>query len=98
MRPSSLAGHALELIEILQRDQHPANHIIDTFFRQHRYLGSHDRRELAESIYGILRHLRLLQALLPKSNLTLFHIRRGFLRLTNCILKKFHPMLFKRTL
>lgn len=66
MRPSSLAGHALELIEILQRDQRPADKIIDTFFRQRRYLGSHDRRELAESVYGILRHLRLLQALVAK--------------------------------
>jgi 16S rRNA (cytosine967-C5)-methyltransferase len=66
MRPSSLAGHALELIEILQRDQRPADHIIDAFFRQRRYLGSHDRRELAESVYGILRHLRLLQAFVAK--------------------------------
>lgn len=61
MRPSSLAGHALELIEILQKDSHPADHLIDTFFRQRRYLGAHDRRELAESVYGILRHLRRLQ-------------------------------------
>jgi len=67
MRPSSLAGHALELIEILQRDQRPADHIIDTFFRQRRYLGSHDRRELAESVYGILRHLRLLQFYIAKT-------------------------------
>lgn len=66
MRPSSLAGHALELIEILQTDQRPADKIIDAFFRQRRYLGSHDRRELAESVYGILRHLRLLQALVAK--------------------------------
>jgi len=61
MRPSSLAGHAIELIEILQKDSRPADHLIDTFFRQRRYLGSHDRRELAESVYGILRHLRLVQ-------------------------------------
>jgi 16S rRNA (cytosine967-C5)-methyltransferase len=66
MRPSSIAGHVLELIEILQRDQRPADQIIDGFFRRRRYLGSHDRRELAESVYGILRHLRLLQALIAK--------------------------------
>jgi 16S rRNA (cytosine967-C5)-methyltransferase len=64
MNPSSLAGHAVELIEILQKDPHPADHLIDSFFRSRRYLGSHDRRELAESAYGILRHLRLLQALI----------------------------------
>lgn len=66
MNPASLAGHAIELIGILQTDQRPADKIIDAFFRQRRYLGSHDRRELAESVYGILRHLRLLQALIAK--------------------------------
>ncbi len=66
MRPASLAGHAIELIEILQNDLRPADHLIDTFFRRRRYLGSHDRRELAESVYGILRHLRLLQAIIDK--------------------------------
>jgi len=67
MRPSSLAGHAIELIEILQNDPRPADHLIDTFFRQRRYLGSHDRRELAESVYGILRHRRLLQFYIAKT-------------------------------
>ncbi|MDZ7361661.1 MAG: RsmB/NOP family class I SAM-dependent RNA methyltransferase [candidate division KSB1 bacterium] len=66
MRPSSLAGHAIELIEILQNDPRPADHLIDTFFRQRRYLGSHDRRELAESVYGVLRHRRRLQFYIGK--------------------------------
>jgi len=66
MKPSSLAGHAVELVEILLSDSRPADHLIDTFFRQRRYLGSHDRRELAESVYGILRHLRLLQFFIGK--------------------------------
>jgi 16S rRNA (cytosine967-C5)-methyltransferase len=64
MKPSSLFGHACELLEILLRDSRPADHLIDVFFRQRRYLGSHDRRELAESVYGVLRHRRLLQTLL----------------------------------
>lgn len=63
MKPSSLFGHACELLEILLRDPRPADHVIDVFFRQRRYLGSHDRRELAESVYGVLRHRRLLQTL-----------------------------------
>jgi 16S rRNA (cytosine967-C5)-methyltransferase len=66
MKPSSLAGHAIELIEILLRDQRPADQLIDNFFRQRRYLGSHDRRELAETAYGILRNLRLLQELVAR--------------------------------
>ena len=68
MKPSSLAGHAIELIEILQNDSRPADHLIDTFFRRRRYLGSHDRRELAESVYGILRHLRRLQTFISRVN------------------------------
>jgi 16S rRNA (cytosine967-C5)-methyltransferase len=64
MSPSSLAGHAIKLIGILQTEQRPADQLIDAFFRRRRYLGSHDRRELAESAYGILRNLRLLQALI----------------------------------
>ena len=67
MSPSSLAGHAVELIEILQNDPRPADQVIDKFFRQRRYLGSHDRRELAESVYGILRHRRRLQFYIAKA-------------------------------
>src|SRR5512134_2256454 len=66
MKPSSLAGHAVELIEILLHDPRPADHLIDAFFRKRRYLGSHDRRELAESVYGILRHRRRLQFYIAK--------------------------------
>jgi 16S rRNA (cytosine967-C5)-methyltransferase len=68
MKPASLAGHAVELIEILLHDPRPADHLIDAFFRQRRYLGSHDRRELAESVYGILRHRRRLQFFIAKVN------------------------------
>ncbi len=66
MKPSSLFGHACELVEILLRDSRPADHLIDVFFRQRRYLGAHDRRELAESAYGLLRQRRLLQALVAR--------------------------------
>lgn len=36
----------------------PADAIIDSFFRARKYLGSHDRRFIAETTYGTLRHLR----------------------------------------
>ncbi|MGH7494537.1 MAG: RsmB/NOP family class I SAM-dependent RNA methyltransferase [bacterium] len=64
MPPTSLAGHILELLEALQRDARPADRLIDFFFRNRRYLGSHDRREIAECVYGILRHRRFLQTLI----------------------------------
>jgi 16S rRNA (cytosine967-C5)-methyltransferase len=66
MKTASLAGHTLELIEILLNDRRSADKLIESFFRQRRYLGSHDRRDLAESAYGILRNLRLLQALVAR--------------------------------
>ncbi|MDZ7268794.1 MAG: RsmB/NOP family class I SAM-dependent RNA methyltransferase [candidate division KSB1 bacterium] len=66
MNPVSLAGHVIELLEILQQDSRPADYLIDRFFRSRRYLGSHDRRALAETVYGILRHRRLLQALIAR--------------------------------
>ncbi len=66
MKPSSLFGHSCELLEILLRDARPADHLIDIFFRQRRYLGSHDRRDVAENVYGILRHRRLLQTIVAR--------------------------------
>ena len=64
MNPSSLAGHIIELLEFLQTDSRPADRVIELFFRSRRYLGAHDRREIAESVYGVLRHRRFLQTLI----------------------------------
>src|SRR5262245_46363186 len=64
MNPASRAGHITELLEVLQSDPRPADRVIDHFFRDRRYLGSHDRREIAESVYGILRHRRFVQTLI----------------------------------
>ncbi len=64
MNPSSLSGHIFELLEILQTDSRPADRVIDVFFRTRRYLGAHDRRDIAETVYGILRHRRFLQTLI----------------------------------
>ncbi len=37
---------------------------MDVFFRSHKYLGSHDRRFIAETTYGTLRHLRRCELIL----------------------------------
>ena len=68
MKLSSLLGHTREVLELVLDSGRPADNLIDTFFRSHKYLGSHDRRFIAETAYGTLRHLRrcertLLQAL-----------------------------------
>jgi 16S rRNA (cytosine967-C5)-methyltransferase len=58
MQISSLIGHAQELLGIILNSKKPADALIDTFFRAHKYLGSHDRKFVAETTYGTLRHFR----------------------------------------
>ncbi len=58
MNISSLLGHTQELLGIIFKSDRSADSLIDTYFRAHKYLGSHDRRFIAETTYGTLRHLR----------------------------------------
>ncbi len=58
MQISSLIGHTQELLDNIFKSDRPADSLIDTFFRSRKYLGSHDRRFIAETTYGVLRHLR----------------------------------------
>ena len=67
MKFSSLIGHAGELLQLVRSTEKPADSIIDTFFRSRKYLGSHDRRFIAESTYGTLRHLRKCESLLKQA-------------------------------
>ena len=57
MKPESLLGIALELIEtLLEPGGFPADARMGKFFRQRRFLGSRDRRFLSEAAYAWLRH------------------------------------------
>jgi 16S rRNA (cytosine967-C5)-methyltransferase len=67
MKLSSLLGHAQELLELIRGSAKPADSHIDSFFRSHKYLGSHDRRFIAETLYGTLRHLRRCDAVLQRA-------------------------------
>ena len=58
MQLSSLLGHVQELLGNIRASSKPADSLMDAFFRSHKYLGSHDRRFIAETTYGTLRHLR----------------------------------------
>jgi 16S rRNA (cytosine967-C5)-methyltransferase len=61
MQLASLLGHTQEILKIIDTSPRPADSLIDTFFRSHKYLGSNDRRFIAEHAYGFLRHLSRLQ-------------------------------------
>ncbi len=62
----SLVGHVLELLEQTDRSTQPLDRLVADFFRHRKYLGSHDRRFIAETLYGIVRHRRLLETLLEE--------------------------------
>lgn len=64
MQLSSLLGHVQELLGNIRASSKPADSLIDSFFRSHKYLGSHDRRFIAETTYGTLRHLRRCEFIL----------------------------------
>ncbi len=76
MQLPSLLGHVQELLSIILESGKPrsetfrgkpADSLIDSFFRSRRYLGSHDRRFIAETTYGTLRHLRRAQVMLQSA-------------------------------
>ena len=60
MRRSSLFGHTIEVLDLVRYSRQPADGIVKEFFRARRYLGSSDRRYIAEIAFGILRNYRLL--------------------------------------
>ncbi len=60
MIPSSLIGHVVELTAAVLTSRHPADSVVRTFLRERRYLGARDRRFISETLFGILRHHRLL--------------------------------------
>ena len=56
MQFSSLIGHTHEVLGIIHDSDKPADSLLDSFFRTRKYLGSHDRKFIAETTYGVLRH------------------------------------------
>ncbi len=67
MQLSSLLGHTQEVLARIRASNKPADGLIDSFFRSHKYLGSHDRRFIAETVYGTLRHLRKCEFVLQQA-------------------------------
>ncbi|MGB2867721.1 MAG: methyltransferase domain-containing protein, partial [Bacteroidota bacterium] len=67
MQFSSLLGHVQEVLSVIRNSAKPADSLIDSFFRSRKYLGSHDRRFIAETTYGTLRHLRYCEFLVDRT-------------------------------
>jgi 16S rRNA (cytosine967-C5)-methyltransferase len=60
----SLLGHVFELHDLIRSTRTPPDKVARDFFRSRHYLGARDRRFIAETLYGMLRHQRLLLSLL----------------------------------
>ena len=57
MRLVSLLGHCCEVLEkILEQPRRPADIFLSRYFRERKYLGSRDRRFIADHVYGTLRN------------------------------------------
>jgi len=67
MQVPSLIGHTQELLGIILPSRKPADALIDIFFRSHKYLGSHDRKFIAEASYGTLRYLRTCELMVQSA-------------------------------
>jgi 16S rRNA (cytosine967-C5)-methyltransferase len=59
--PLGLAPHAAELLGRVLEGPPPADKQMEQYFRQHPRLGVRDRGFVAETVYGVLRYLRLLR-------------------------------------
>lgn len=66
MNLPSLLGHTFELCHLIERNAQPADKLVSEFLRDRRYLGARDRRFITETVFGILRHRRLIEALLEQ--------------------------------
>ncbi|MBC8043368.1 MAG: RsmB/NOP family class I SAM-dependent RNA methyltransferase [Rhizobacter sp.] len=50
-----LFSHTLEAYDQIERDPRPADAVLHDYFYAHKHLGSHDRKFISETLYGMLR-------------------------------------------
>ncbi len=60
MTPAARTEAAIELLGIILRDERPADAVANDFFRARRFIGSGDRRAIAERVWRVLRCYRRL--------------------------------------
>lgn len=77
-----LIYYSEEILSLILGSVYPADSIIDRYFRTHKFLGSHDRKFIAETVYGVLRQLRkcqyILQIVKEKSNCDILQNKEMF--------------------
>lgn len=58
--------HLLEFFSLYEESTKPVDYLLSLYFKEHRALGSKDRRDIGDMLYGILRWKGLLDALSDK--------------------------------
>lgn len=61
MQMSARYQAVYELLQEIFTDKQPADNIINSYFRERRYIGSKDRRFISEETWDIIRHRRRLE-------------------------------------
>ncbi|HMK37892.1 MAG TPA: RsmB/NOP family class I SAM-dependent RNA methyltransferase, partial [Bacteroidota bacterium] len=89
MKNSSLLGHVVEILDFVLGGRRPADLVVREFFRARHYLGSSDRRFIAERTFDILRHYRLL-TFRSRKGLEALHASPGFPVLPTVVLVAAH--------
>lgn len=56
---------AIAAVDLACTLAHPADAVLREFFRDHKEIGSHDRAFVAEGVFTVLRHKRLLESIVP---------------------------------
>lgn len=65
MKQEQIVNAAVELLESIDSESRPANEIINAYTRSRRYIGSKDRRALADMVWGALRNRARLDYACP---------------------------------
>src|SRR5229473_406072 len=74
MTPGARVAATIELLdEIVSRSERPADLVLNAFFRARRFIGSGDRRAVAERVWGILRRHGQLYWWLERTRHPAFH-------------------------
>ncbi|MBR5130805.1 MAG: RsmB/NOP family class I SAM-dependent RNA methyltransferase [Alphaproteobacteria bacterium] len=69
MQPEQIKITAQEVLEQILKTSQPASEVMNAYTRARRYIGSKDRRALADMVWGMLRAYRRLEYDLPNGTL-----------------------------
>lgn len=86
---------AAEVLEDVLRFQYPADSVLSAFFRANKKIGGRDRAFIADAVYGVLRNLRQLQAVLGESVRSRKLVLAWLLRIEGLSQRNLAPLLSK---